>query len=154
MFSMAHALRLAGATMMVAGLIGCSPQRGPTSQLEQHRQQWQAQRITHYRYTFQQQCFCLVDATQPVKIEVRGDGQPSIVQGQDGNAANAALFASFDSIDKLFQHIAEAEANKPAELTVTYDKDRGFPTALTLDQSKQMADEEISYKVSEFEVLN
>ena len=113
---------------------------------------WAAQEIDSYRYTLEVSCFCVQEMTRPVTIEVR-DGQVAAITYADGSAADPALFERYDSIDGLFALIAEAETQDPARLDVTYAEETGVPLSVDIDISEQMADEELRFQVTGFEVL-
>ena len=115
---------------------------------------WEAQGVTSYRYTLQVGCFCLVEMTQPVVIEVRDGEVASITYAEDGSAADPALFEQYDSVADLFAVISEAEAQDPARLDVTYHEEMGVPLSVDIDISEQMADEELTLTVSAFEALD
>jgi hypothetical protein len=114
---------------------------------------WESQAVDDYRYKLQVGCFCLVDVTRPVIVEVKDGQVASITYANDGTAADPALFERYDSIDKLFAIINEAEAQEPARLDVTYDEATGVPQSVVIDISEQMADEELYLEVSDFEAL-
>ena len=114
---------------------------------------WQSQAIDDYRYTLQVGCFCLVDITRPVIVEVKDGQVAAITYVDDGTAADPVLFERYTSIDKLFAIINEAEAQEPARLDVTYDEVTGVPQSINIDISEQMADEELYLEISNFEAL-
>lgn len=114
---------------------------------------WTAQEIDDYQYTVQVSCFCLREATRPVVVEVKDGRAVSLTYADDGTAADPALFARYDSIDKIFDIISEAEAQEPARLDVTYDEATGVPQSIAIDISEQMADEELYLEIREFEAL-
>ena len=114
---------------------------------------WEAQELASYRYTLQVGCFCLVEMTRPVVIEVRDGAVASVTYADDGSAADPMLFEQYDSVEDLFAVIGEAEAQNPARLDVTYDEALGVPLSVDIDISEQMADEELTLTVSEFEAL-
>ena len=114
---------------------------------------WAAQEIDDYQYTLQTSCFCMVDATRPVDIVVRDGQVASITYADDATTADPMLFERYDSIDKIFAIISEAEAQEPARLDVTYDEANGIPLSIAIDISEQMADEELYLEISGFEKL-
>ncbi|MFO7679606.1 MAG: DUF6174 domain-containing protein [Chloroflexota bacterium] len=114
---------------------------------------WAAQGIDDYQYTVQVSCFCLVDATRPVIVEVKNGQAVSLTYADDGTAADPALFEQYNSIDKIFAIISEAEAQEPARLDVAYDETTGVPQSIAIDISEQMADEELYLEISGFEAL-
>jgi hypothetical protein len=52
---------------------------------------WESQAIDNYRYTLQVGCFCLVDVTRPVIVEVKDGQVASITYADDGTAADPGL---------------------------------------------------------------
>jgi hypothetical protein len=98
-------------------------------------------------------CFCIVEMTRPVTVEVIDGEAVSFTYVDDGSAADPALFERYDSIDELFAIIADAEAEDPVRLDVTYDETYGVPTKVDIDISEMIADEELYLEVSGFEAL-
>lgn len=114
---------------------------------------WSDQEIDDYQYTVQVGCFCMVEATRPVVVEVRDGQAVSFTYADDGTVADPALFERYGSIDKIFAIISDAEAQEPARLDVTYDEVTGVPQSIAIDISEQMADEELYLEISGFAVL-
>lgn len=138
---------------VVAGAVlaqGLPGQGGPL----EGRALWESQGIEHYRFTLSRSCFCL--ARGPVVIEVRNGKVVSIVDAETGGSevdgfAVSEIFGDVDTIEELFGRIDAAEG--AAVLQVSYDATFGYPAEIYIDQSELMADEEIGYTVSDFEVL-
>lgn len=114
---------------------------------------WESQDVNSYRYTLQVGCFCIVDMTRPVTIEVIDGEVASITYADDGSTADPALFERYDSIDKLFAVINDAQSQDPAQLDVTYDETYGVPLSVNIDISQMIADEELYLTISNFESL-
>ncbi len=114
---------------------------------------WADQGIDDYRYTVQVGCFCIVEATRPVVVEVRDGQAVSFTYADDGTAADPALFERYGSMDKIFVIISDAEAQNPVRLDVTYDEATGVPQSIAIDISEQMADEELYLEITGFEAL-
>lgn len=114
---------------------------------------WESQAVESYRYTLQVGCFCLQEMTQPVIIEVKNGEVASIIYLADGSAANPDFFERYDSIDKLFAVINDAQAQGPARLDVTYDETYGVPLSINIDISEMIADEELYLTLSNFETI-
>jgi hypothetical protein len=117
---------------------------------------WESQGITSYRFAVSRNCFCLVRG--PVVIEVRDGKMVSIVDVETGKSvvdgfALSEIFAEAATIDLLFERIERAEAEGAALVRVSFDEMYGYPTEIYIDESELMADEEIGYTVSEFEIL-
>jgi hypothetical protein len=114
---------------------------------------WESQAVNDYRYTIQVGCFCITDLTRPVTIEVQDGEVASVTYVDDGSAADPLLFEQYNSIDKVFAIIADAEAQDPVRLDVTYDETYGVPLSVNIDISEQIADEELYLTLSGFEPI-
>lgn len=117
---------------------------------------WESKGIEDYRFTLSRNCFCLI--REPVVVEVR-DGKAITITDQATGKSTidgfelTEIFEEAATIDKLFARIEQAEVEGAVRIDVTYDKTYGYPTSLYIDQSEMIADEEIGYVVSAFEVL-
>jgi hypothetical protein len=124
-------------------LVACGP--SPQSQ-------WKARGIANYDFTVQRVCFCPPDFTHWVRVEVRAGRAVSVLHADTGFSVNAQLFEFFNTIDKLFIIIEQAQL-KPADgLDVSFDPTYGFPTRMVIDYIKQAADDEVTYRVRDFVV--
>lgn len=128
---------------------------GSQPEIEQNKQKWQEQGISHYRYHLFVGCFCVFSQDMPLIIEVQ-DGKTVSMEYQSGNeidASNRDLFRKYETIDLIFAEV-EAGLNGAAdEVTVTYDPTYGFPTEAAMDVIKEAADDELYLTVSNFEAL-
>jgi len=127
------------------------------SEFSRNQKTWQDANIKHYRFELDISCFCAFRSLMPLTIEVL-DEQIVSMMGADGSVIldtdpNYAYFAEYASINNLFVKLDTAFNSGAEEVTVMYDAAYGFPTAIFIDQSKQMADEELRLNVSAFEQL-
>ncbi len=105
-----------------------------------------------YRYTLDIDCFCpwgrfdvvvrngeVVQARRVGSGGVGGSGQPP-----------GAL-----TIDGLFTVVSQARSSSSpaANVTVSYDERYGYPQRISIDRIADAVDDEISYTVSDFQVL-
>lgn len=146
-------LFLTTAVALVAWFVRPTTNDVPTTEANQPQTVWQQQDIDNYRYTLTLSCFCLMEMVQPVTIEVINGELASVTYAENGEPAEAMFFEHYSSIDKLHAIIAEAEAQNPARLDVTYDPTTGVPLDVDIDISETMADEEIRFTVTNFEPL-
>ena len=111
---------------------------------------WKARHLSDYRFVWQQQCFCLVDAVQPMVVTVR---QGQIVSATDANgvAISDEIRANVLTIDALYQRVDEMHCTAD-EVRFTASKD-GVPEKVFIDPSRQAADEEFEVNISEFSPL-
>jgi hypothetical protein len=127
------------------------------SELSRNQQKWQDANITHYRFELSIGCFCAFRDQMPLTVEVR-DGQIVYMAAVDGTLVldtdqNYEFYAPHATIDLLFAEIEAAVNDGADSVTVTYDATYGFPTEIAIDQSQEIADEEMYYSISGFEAL-
>jgi hypothetical protein len=127
------------------------------SELSRNQQKWQDANITHYRFELSIGCFCVFRDQMPLTVEVL-DGQIVHMAAVDGTLVldtdqNYEFYAPHATIDLLFAEIDAAVKDGADSVTVTYDATYGFPTEIAIDQSQEIADEEMYYSISGFEAL-
>ena len=127
------------------------------SELSRNQQKWQDANIPHYRYELTIGCFCVFRDQMPLTVEVL-DGQIVHMAAVDGTLVldtdqNYEFYAPHATIDLLFAEIDAAVKDGADSVTVTYDATYGFPTEIAIDQSQEIADEEMYYSISGFEAL-
>ena len=95
--------------------------------------------------TLRRLCFCpSPDYTGPFEVTVRG-GDVSAVR-LNGSAVDAERGVS---VEALFALIDDAYARGAAEVELAFHPELGYPTSIGIDYDRQMADEEIGYRVSD-----
>ena len=127
---------------------------GGQSELAKNRDKWTSQGINHYRFNLTISCFCPFQEVNPVTVEVL-DGRIVSMSGADGQPLDESFRSTFDqagTVDLLFA-IAEDNLAHADQVSVTYDATYGFPTSIVVDRIKMAIDDEISYYVAKFEVL-
>ncbi|MFB2896685.1 DUF6174 domain-containing protein [Aerosakkonemataceae cyanobacterium BLCC-F50] len=122
-----------------------------SEELRKNQELWAKQKLRNYRYTLRVSCFCPTDLTQPVNINVRSGRTASITPETSRNRVNREFFQKYDSIDKLFEIIRSAIAQNAYKVDVKYHPSLGYPTQITIDYNKQMADEELFLTINSLE---
>lgn len=107
--------------------------------LDAARAAWKAAGIRHYTFRGQLSCFCPETYTRPRVLKVRG-GLPVNPPQNLGPIA---------SVPRMFRLIQGAIDQKVAGLTVRYGA-RGVPRQISIDRSRQIADEESYYTIDRF----
>lgn len=125
------------------------------TQLDANRKKWASQDIDDYSFTLQRSCFCRGDAIRPINIEVR-DGEVSSARyadtGElipDDSQYNKQSVYNLNA-DGLFNLVEQGIKSGAEKVDVSYDKTYGLPTSIYIDQSTQIADEEMGYTISNF----
>lgn len=131
-------------------LAACSGQ----SALAKNRDKWTSKGISHYRFELTISCFCPFFEVNPVTVEVL-DGKIVSMTGADGQPLPENFRSEFEqagTVDLLFA-IAEENIANADQVDVTYDATYGFPASIKVDRIEMAMDDEISYYVESFEVL-
>lgn len=145
------------ALSLVAGLalLGCSSPTAPEDPLlllEQNEAAWSGAGITSYRYTITRSCYCLPESSGPVVVEVR-NGQVVDRRYESGLAVSPQYTDIFTSVPGLFGLIREAAAYPAASVTVRYHPKLGYPESIAIDWVAGVADDEVSYRISELTLI-
>ncbi|MBV6396537.1 MAG: hypothetical protein HFACDABA_02135 [Anaerolineales bacterium] len=124
---------------------------GEKSALAEHRDQWKAQNINHYRFELTISCFCPFFEVNPVTVEVL-DGKIVSMSGADGKALSDPFRSTFEeagTVEALFD-LAGEYFKSADKIEVTYDAEYGFPVSIVVDQIELAMDDEITYRVENF----
>ncbi len=134
---------------------GCSDSLGVTaSELDSHFARWQAAGLRDYRYDFRRSCECAPAATRPATIEVIGGAVVRVrFAGGGEEFATSEEQRFFPTIDQLFQLIDDAVRNHAAVLVVSYHPVLGYPTNISIDYRREVADDEFTIQASKLEAL-
>lgn len=142
-------LRSIQALLLTALAAGCQTHAAtcPDPSIASAEAAWKARHIVDYLFVWQQQCFCLVEAVQPMVVTVR-HGEIVSVADIRGNAVPDEIRANLMTIDALYRHVGELQCTAD-EVRFTSSKD-GVPEKVFIDPSRQAADEEFEVNISEF----
>ncbi|MCK6584440.1 MAG: DUF6174 domain-containing protein [Anaerolineales bacterium] len=126
------------------------------SEYDQNLKKWQEAEVSHYRYNLVIGCFCPFYQDMPLTVEVRNEEVVSItrVDGTpvDASDPNHEYYVKYATIDRLFAEL-ESEMAEAEEVTAVYDPELGFPAEVSIDVVKLAMDDELSWQVTNFEVL-
>jgi hypothetical protein len=111
--------------------------------LDAAKAKWKAKGASSYQMVVRRSCFCPVQITRPHTVVIR-----------HGKIARAdENVRDFATVPRLFRIVQKAIDKKVQNLDVSYDATRGFPRAIFVDTSLQIADEEQGYGASRFKRL-
>lgn len=126
------------------------------SDYSHNRFKWFNSHITHYRMDFSIGNYWMDGPEMPVTVEVRywqivsmtaADGTKILKTDKDYE-----YLASYATVNRLFSTIQRASITADT-VNVQYDETYGFPVSISIDSNRNMQDDEMSYRVSNFEVL-
>jgi len=129
----------------------------PQGELGENQAKWKNAGIQNYRFKLHIGCFCAFRDKMPLTIEVR-DGQVASMTYSDGTPVAAddpghEFFDRFSTIEGTFAELRSGASASAEQVRITYDPTYGFPADLYIDPVQQVADDEFSVQISEFEVL-
>lgn len=127
---------------------------GAKSDLAKNRDKWTSSGVSHYTFELTISCFCPFFEVNPVTVEVKDGKIVSMTDasGQPLKEEFAQTFEEAATVEGLFA-IAEENIANADEVEVTYDAQYGFPASIVVDRIKLAVDDEISYHVEAFQVL-
>jgi len=143
-------LRLAGLALLAVAM-SCSDATGPAHQptdLEAARQLWRAQNLHTYAFTVQRSCFCA--NVHPLYVLVLSDTVAGVLDLQTGATADRQLG---ETVEDLFTFVQTAIDGHAQMIRAEYDAAKGFPTEIDYDGEAQIADDEISFRVSDVHLV-
>jgi hypothetical protein len=143
-------IRLAGLALLTVAM-SCSDATGPVHQptdLEAARQLWRAQNLHTYAFTVQRSCFCA--NVHPLYVLVLSDTVAGVLDLQTGATADRQLG---ETVEDLFTFVQTAIDSHTQMIRAEYDAAKGFPTEIDYDGEAQIADDEISFRVSDVHLV-
>lgn len=141
---------------LIVILTACSV-NPPASEIQTNKTKWEDAKITHYRYNLDISCFCAFRDDMPLTIEVE-NGAPVSIVTQNGTVVDAShihydLYLPHSTIDSSFLNLEADLAGEADEVIVTYDPSYGYPASISVDRIKAAVDDEVSYFVTNFEII-
>ena len=144
-----------GAVVLSLLLTGCAgagkdTDVSPASTIEEARALWQSQGVKGYEVTIEQTCFCPPDLLQPMRVTVR-EGKVIDIEGLEQPLNHPDILDERRlTIEGLLDLIEQARGSAD-KLVVEYDAQYGFPASLEVDYSPFIADDEFSYRLTDFQ---
>ena len=138
--------RLVGLALLTVAM-SCQDAVGPkreTTDLEAARQLWRAQNLHTYAFTLQRSCFCA--NVHPLYVVVLSDTVAGVLDLETATAVDRQLG---ETVESLFTFIQDAIDRPAQSIHAEYDSAKGFPTAIDYDGAALIADDEISFRVSD-----
>ena len=120
------------------------PSAATAASIAEHRAAWERWRPPVYAFELTGYCMGC-NPNRPIRIWV-GDGQASARYIDDGS--EVIMPGSLPTIDSLFDLLDRAKRDKWSVVAVAWNT-QGWPDRIELDQSKDTADDEVSYVIAD-----
>ena len=127
-------------------------------ELNKNRQLWQSQQIENYKWSERISCFCAgplerdVFVLNHIKDSVSFD--ETGIPPENLEDLREYIFNSSHTIEDAFDLIEELLNRETFFLLIEYDEVYGFPTLISVDYQENVADDEIAYIYTNFEMTN
>lgn len=138
--------------LLVPACVDSTGPSDPSTALALARAKWLATDFPSYTYTLERICECVPEMTGPVVIEVR-DRQVDQRRYLSGAAVDPQFFDLFTTVPGLFDLIDDAINRPAAAIAVRYNPAYGYPESIQIDWVAGAVDDEVSYRVSDFALL-
>jgi hypothetical protein len=142
-------MRILSFCLSMLGLVACT---AIPFTLEE-RSVWTSKNLTSYSYTLQQSCFCPVEYTKAMRLELRDGALTSAKYVDSGLDVPANFRPKTFKIEAFFDLIDSTRAKGGTAENLEFDGTFGYPTQMNLDPIPLAADDEISYKLSDLKAL-
>lgn len=121
------------------------------AELTANRNLWEEEEPEAYSFVVQNGCFCLEDVRGPHRVSVV-DGEITDVVFAD--SGEPYTLDTVYTIDGYFDILQQGLDEDWFSLEATFDPEFGFPLTIAGNPSAQLADEEVFYTISDFNVLD
>ena len=119
------------------------------SNLDQSISLWDASKISTYQYTYKRACNCMPE--QDIVVAVASGDISEAFYTPAGSYLNDDELDSLYTVENMFELIQEAIDLNVAVLEVAYNRETGYPEQIYIDINKNLADEEITHFVKDFQ---
>lgn len=140
-------LRIAGLAALAVAMScrdAVSPQQRQITDLEAAHQRWQARNLHTYAFTLQRSCFCV--NVHLLYVAVLSDRVGGVFDLETGEFVDLQFG---ETVDDLFTFIQNAIDRHASVIRAKYDATNGFPTEIEYDGAAMIADDEISFRISD-----
>jgi len=130
--------------------IGCNSDINEQQKmLDDNQAKWESLNITDYTFTQRRSCFCVPEVVQPTVLLIKDNQTVLSYTEQDEVIVDEQFRSSFLTVNELFSKVNSLIDNSES-LTVEYHPTFGYPTLISADIDKQIADDEFSINSGDF----
>jgi hypothetical protein len=123
------------------------PNQDPAAALAKAETLWRERRPATYEFTLAVQCFCPGLLKEPPSFRVTGGEAKAL---EPLRPLSERVYGTYNNVEKLFAAIRHAMSFGQYRIAVTYNDKLGYPVAASLDPRREVADEELSFRVWDF----
>ena len=112
--------------------------------------QWIDSNIDSYAYTLKMQCFCPINYTRLIRVEILDNHVSAANFVNYDEPVSIEIINDLESIDGWFNLISTAISRDADHISVEYDASYGYPTMIDIDMRRMRSDDEQVISISEF----
>lgn len=112
--------------------------------------QWIDSNIDSYAYTLKMQCFCPINYTRLIRVEILDNHVSAANFVNYDEPVSIEIINDLESIDGWFKLISTAIRRDADHISVEYDASYGYPTMIDIDMRRMRSDDEQVISISEF----
>jgi hypothetical protein len=131
------------------GLTACAA----TSTTLEGRTLWNSKNLGNYTYTLRSVCFCPLEYTKAMRLEVRNGSLSSVKYVDSGADVPDNFRPNTFKIEAFFDLIDSTRAKGGKVENLSFDAVFGYPTQMYLDPIPQAADDEVGYTITDLKAL-
>lgn len=139
--------------MILAIQFSCVMRQIAKSKFERNRRMWRESKITDYKMTIKVFQSGHANPSGTRIIEIRGGTATSIKLADSEVVDDSEKWKAYDTVEKIFDIVANAQKKNPATLDVEYDEKLGYPKKLRLEYSFSATDDELAVDILQLESL-
>ncbi len=143
-------------SLAAAAVIALSPTPVIAQETVEARARWRAAAMDDYEYSYQRVCDCHPDQLADTIVTVNDGEVVAVRYSREDYAADVPVAADrlswFRTIDDLFALVENAAANG-ADVTATFDAERGYPTQVYVDYVRDLIGDEVDLTITAFRRL-
>ena len=119
--------------------------------LDENKMRWQQANIAEYQFTYRRSCFCLPQ--EDIVAVVKAGVITEAYFEASGTPLSATEISNLLTVERLFATIQKAIDTNASTLSVAYNTVSGFPERVYIDQVENIADDEITHSIVNFQAL-
>lgn len=135
--------------LLFSGCNGSNDESALEAEFNAAKAKWDQQNVSNYQITTQRSCFC-IPRDEVVNIVEQNQLRNAFYVGSGQNLTSEEL-VNQKTIDEYFELIKQAINDRVFSLFVSYDATLGYPIQISIDFNQALADDEISYQLTDFE---
>ena len=109
-----------------------------------NKDKWLSHGIKQYQIEMQKICFCAPDAVRLMIFSISDNEIKDVRYADSGDEVDPSYYNQFNTIEGMFDLVAQALDKNPANIVISYDEEYGYIKELTVDYQQNIADDEFT----------